>query len=62
MNSQAQLKSLFPVTCNMLNHRGQGCAEFTKFAIVILNQIVLPFTNRWLRRPEQEVFGNPAQC
>ena len=36
--------------------------RFTKLAIVVLNQIVRPFTARWHRLSQQGVFDDPAQC
>lgn len=36
--------SLFALTRDIIKRHGRGCAEFTKLAIVVLNQIVRPFT------------------
>lgn len=40
------LFSLFGLTRDIIKRNGRGCAEFTKLAIVVLNQIVRPFTAR----------------
>lgn len=39
--------SLFPVTRGIIRQYGRDCIEFTKIAIVVLNQIVRPFTAKW---------------
>ena len=39
--------SLFPETRRIIKHYGRDCINFTKIAIVVLNQIVRPFTARW---------------
>lgn len=54
--------SLFGLTRDILKRHGRGCAEFTKLAIVVLNQIVRPFTARWHRLSEEGAFQDPAQC
>jgi hypothetical protein len=54
--------SLFGLTRDIIKRHGRGCGEFTKLAIVVLNQIVRPFTARWHRLSEQGAFKDPAQC
>ncbi len=39
--------SLFKTTRRVLKEQGQDCIEFTKIAIVVLNQVVRPFTAKW---------------
>ncbi len=39
--------SLFGITRQILKDNTRECSEFTKIAIVILNQIVRPFTAKW---------------
>lgn len=43
------IQSLFPTTRAVIKSNGRGCQEFTKIAIVILNQRVRPFTSKWHR-------------
>ena len=38
------------------------CREFTKIAIVVLNQVIRPFTARWHRRSLAGAFQDSAQC
>lgn len=42
--------SLFPTTREILRRHGRDCAEFTKLAVLVLNQIVRPFTADWHQR------------
>jgi hypothetical protein len=39
--------ALFPATRSIIRQYGRDCIEFTKIAIVVLNQIVRPFTAKW---------------
>lgn len=39
--------SLFPTTREALRRNGSNCIEFTRLAVVILNQVVRPFTAKW---------------
>lgn len=49
-DEQTALKSIysiFPLTREVIKSNGRHCIEFTKIAIVILNQKVRPFTAKW---------------
>lgn len=39
--------SLFQTTRDILKTDGRQCKEFTKISIVVLNQVVRPFTAKW---------------
>jgi len=54
--------SLFPTTRSILKERGRDCQEFSKIAIIVLNQIIRPFTAKWHRQSEQGAFSNPERC
>jgi len=54
--------SLFPITRQVLKNNTRNCTEFTKIAIVVLNQVIRPFTAKWHRLSLQGAFGNAAQC
>ena len=41
------IHSLFETTRQVLKEQGKGCVEFTKIAVVVLNQVVRPFTAKW---------------
>lgn len=53
------IHSLFPTTRAILKARGRQCVEFTKLAIVVLNQIVRPFTAKWHRISVEDGFSTP---
>lgn len=50
--------SLFPTTRTIIQKHGRGCIEFTKIAVVILNQIVRPFTAKWHKNSKQQGFNS----
>ena len=39
--------SLFSTTRTIIKSHGRDCIEFTKLAVVVLNQIIRPFTAKW---------------
>ena len=51
--------SLFPTTRSIIKENGRECIEFTKLAIVVLNQKVRPFTAKWHRISTENGFGTP---
>lgn len=53
--------ALFGITRKILRRKGRDCIQFTKVAVVVLNQIVRPFTAKWHRRCLAGAFGDPAQ-
>lgn len=54
--------SLFGLTREVIKRQGRHCIEFTKIAIVILNQVIRPFTAKWHRLSVQNAFDDPEQC
>lgn len=54
--------SLFAVTREILRRHGRKSLQFSKVAIVVLNQIVRPFTAKWHKLALEEAFKNPARC
>ena len=50
--------SLFPTTRAIIKDNGRDCIEFTKLAIVVLNQKVRPFTAKWHRLSLEKGFGD----
>ena len=51
--------SLFPTTRSIIRENGRECIEFTKLAVVVLNQKVRPFTAKWHRISLGATFGTP---
>jgi hypothetical protein len=53
--------SLFAVTRQVLKNHTRNCTEFTKIAIVVLNQVVRPFTAKWHRQSLEGAFETPEK-
>lgn len=54
---------LFEITRGILRAPGRRQAsEFTKLAVVVLNQVVRPFTARWHKARLAGAFADPDQC
>lgn len=56
------IHAIFGLTREIIKENGRGCIEFTKFAIVVLNQVIRPFTARWHRLAIAGAFADPARC
>lgn len=54
--------SLFPSTREILRARGRKAQSFTKIAVVVLNQLVRPFTARWHKLSLEGAFDDPQTC
>ena len=54
--------SLFSITREILKRKGRYCIEFSKIAVPVLNQIVRPFTAKWHRLRNEDVFQERDKC
>ncbi len=54
--------ALFGLTRSIIKSHGRDCKEFTKIAIVVLNQIIRPFTAKWHKVSVAGRFNNPDVC
>jgi len=54
--------SLFAITRQVLKNNTRKCTEFTKIAIVVLNQVIRPFTAKWHRLSLQKAFKESDKC
>ena len=54
--------SLFPITREILKSKGRKCESFTKIAVIVLNQIVRPFTAKWHKLEIEGAFNDPVKC
>jgi hypothetical protein len=54
--------SIFPTTREVIKRNGRHCVEFTKIAVIVLNQVIRPFTAKWHRLSSQDAFSDPDQC
>lgn len=64
-NEQAVLESiysLFSITRGILKENGRSCIHFSKIAIIVLNQVIRPFTAKWHILSMQQAFDSPVQC
>lgn len=53
--------SLFPSTREIIKRHGRNSNEFTKIAVVVLNQLVRPFTAKWHRAVQTGAMEDPIQ-
>ena len=53
---------LFKETRRILVEKGRHASNFTKIAVIVLNQKVRPFTARWHKRSLAGAFSQPDQC
>lgn len=56
----SSIYNLFPLTREILKKYGAGSITFAKIAIIILNQIIRPFTAKWHRLSLQGAFSEPT--
>ena len=54
--------SLFETTREVLKRNGRGCVQFTRIAVIILNQIVRPFTAKWHKLSLEKAFEDKGKC
>lgn len=58
----ASVYSIFPITREVIKRNSRHCIEFTKIAVVVLNQIIRPFSAKWHRLSVKGAFSDAAQC
>ena len=54
--------SVFGITRDVMKNNGRNCFEFTKIAIVVLNQVIRPFTAKWHGLSLKGAFEDIEQC
>ncbi len=54
--------SLFGLTRATIKNHGRDCINFTKIAVVVLNQIVRPFTAKWHKLALAGAFKDHHKC
>lgn len=54
--------SLFPITRDIIKKQGRDCIEFSKIAVVMLNQVIRPFTAKWHRLQLSGSFEDKEEC
>ncbi len=53
---------IFELTRTTLKEHGRMAENFTRIAIIVLNQIIRPFTAKWHRLSEQGIFDEKTKC
>ena len=53
---------LFPITQQTLKQHGRKAVGFSRIAVIVLNQIVRPFTAKWHHLSENDAFNDPERC
>ncbi len=56
------IHDLFDITREILRRKGRDCIGFSKIAVVVLNQIVRPFTGKWHKLALAGAFEQSEQC
>lgn len=54
--------SVFPLTRTILKERGRTAHNFSKVAIVVLNDIVRPFSSKWHKIALEDGLKDPVNC
>ncbi len=54
--------SLFPTTRIILKDKGKNAPNFSRVAIIILNQIVRPFSAKWHKKSLDGAFHDELEC
>ncbi len=54
--------SLFAITRDVLKKHSRDAEEFAKIAIVVLNQVIRPFTAKWHKESINGAFENDKIC
>jgi len=54
--------SLFKTTREVLKRNGRECVQFTRISVIVLNQIVRPFTAKWHRLSLEKAFDDKEKC
>ena len=53
---------IFGLTRTTLKEHGRGAEHFTRVAVIVLNQIIRPFTSKWHRLSEEGAFEDQSGC
>lgn len=53
---------IFGLTRSTLKAHGRKAENFTRVAVIVLNQIIRPFTAKWHRLSEQNAFTEDSKC
>lgn len=54
--------NLFDITRTILKEKGRLASNFTKVAIIVLNQVIRPFTAKWHKKKIDGAFSKAEEC
>lgn len=54
--------SVFGITRDIIKKHGRDCEGFARIAIIILNQVIRPFTAKWHNLSTENAFTDASQC
>ena len=54
--------SIFGITREIIKSHGRDCVGFARVAIIILNQIIRPFTAKWHKLSSSGAFDDKTKC
>ena len=54
--------SMFDITRSILKEKGKDAPAFTKIAVIVLNQVIRPFTAKWHKKQIEGAFQHPDEC
>ncbi len=58
----ASIHLVFDITRDILKEKGRLASNFTKVAIIVLNQVIRPFMARWHKKKLDGAFSNAEEC
>ncbi len=56
------IHKLFGLSRGIIKKHGRLCIEFTKIAVIILNQKIRPFTAKWHKKMLSGALEKPKKC
>ncbi|HQQ00381.1 MAG TPA: hypothetical protein PLY86_18150 [bacterium] len=56
------IHKLFGLTREIIREHGRECIEFTKIAVIVLNQVIRPFTAKWHKESLANAFADSQKC
>jgi len=56
------IHQIFPLTREVIKRNGRGSVSFTRIAIIVLNQVIRPFTAKWHKELLNDSFKDENKC
>lgn len=58
----ASVYNMFGITRDILKTKGRQAQQFTKIAVIVLNQIIRPFSAKWHKKKLEGAFDSLEEC